>query len=122
MFFLAGVPLAAAASMVSAASTLADPTRPPAIFAQPGEQAGDEPAGKPVLQSVIISPGRKIAIISGQTLKLGERYGDARLVKITETEVVLRTENEYQSLKLYPQIEKKTSSNRPARGPEERAK
>lgn len=122
IYLFAVLPFFAVAHSASAAPLLADPTRPPPVFAQQGDQASADLAAKPVLQSVIISPGRKIAVISGQTLKLGDRYGDARLVKITETEVVLRTEHEYQSLKLYPQIEKKTSSSRPAPGSEERAK
>lgn len=120
--FLVSMAFTAAASNALAAPLLADPTRPPASFAQQGDNASVDPTGKPVLQSVIISPARKVAVISGQTLRLGDRFGDARLVKITETEVVLRAGNEYQSLKLYPQIEKKASSNRLAPGSEERAK
>lgn len=98
--------------MISSASaqSLPDPTRPPRL----GQVAGSiEASTGPVLQSVLLSPGgRSIAIISGQTVRLGEQYGSARLVKITESEVVLRSGNELQTLKLFPNIGKRLLPNR----------
>jgi MSHA biogenesis protein MshK len=93
--------LPAAASL---AQTLADPTRPP--------QAGDlsmSPSGaassRGVLQSVMITGSTAEAIISGKVVHVGDRYDDVRVVKITEGEVVLRTTEGLQTLKLYPGIE-----------------
>jgi MSHA biogenesis protein MshK len=91
---------------------LADPTRPPASLAPDGSQYGDKPAGEPQLQSVLISPIRRIAVISGQTVALGEKFGEARVEKITETEVVLRNGQDMQVLKLFPNVEKR---HKPAR-------
>jgi MSHA biogenesis protein MshK len=99
-------------SHAAAADNLPDPTRPPAIAgpAHSGSGAAPGAAAAPVLQSIMISPHRRMAIISGETVKLGEKFGDAQVVKITETEVVLRTGKELQTLKLYPALEKRPAS------------
>jgi MSHA biogenesis protein MshK len=88
------------------AQELRDPTRPPALFESDGGQRTSSASAGPVLQSVLISPTRRIAMIDGQALKPGDKFGDARVVKITENEVVLRNGQEVQTLKLFPQVEK----------------
>lgn len=97
------------------AETLRDPTRPPDVLYAPDDGAGIE-AG-PVLQSVLISPGRRTAVISGQSVKTGDRFGDGRVVRISETEVVLKTGSGLQTLKLFPDVEKRTAvkTRRPRR-------
>ena len=89
---------------IASAETLVDPTRPPALIAT--EQPGSVPAG-PMLQSVLISPKRKEAIIAGKTVRVGDKFGEARVIKISENEVVLRNGSEMQTLKLFPDVEKK---------------
>lgn len=91
------------------AGNLPDPTRPAGEAA-----AGDEVSAGPVLQSVLISPGRRSAIISGERVTVGSRYGDAKVVRITESEVVLKSGNEVQTLKLFPAVGK-TAARRTAR-------
>lgn len=92
------------------AQALPDPTRPPASLAPAAEPGADAQSSlAPTLQSVIVAPNRKIAVINGQAVKLGEKYGDARVVKIAETEVVLKSGSELQTLKLFPSIEKKVA-------------
>lgn len=89
-----------------------DPTRPPPGYdTAPAAGAETEGAGAMTLQSVMISPTRKAAIISGVMVKLGEKYGDAVLVKVAENEVVLRSGNENQVLKLHPGVEKRDSAS-----------
>ena len=104
-----------------AQAQLRDPTRPPEQW-MPGGDA--EPTGGPVLQSVLLSPKRKIAVISGQALALGERYGDATLVRLTESEAVLRYDSksgsESQTLKLFPSIGKRPASDSRNRHPDNR--
>lgn len=100
---LAGMLITAAAT--ATAQGLADPTRPPAALAVPGSAAGA--SGGPVLQSVMLSPGRKVAMISGQMVALGGRYGSARLVRLTDSEAELRDGAETIVLSLYPQVEKR---------------
>jgi MSHA biogenesis protein MshK len=95
------------------AESLADPTRPPASLAAPQGNAS-VPVGGPILQSVLISPGRMVAIISGQTVKLDEKFGEATVIKIAENEVVLRNGKDLQTLKLFPGVEKRVASGRVA--------
>lgn len=98
-----------------AADALRDPTRPPAVLYAPDDGAGIETG--PVLQSVLISRGRRTAVISGQSVKAGDRFGDGRVVRINETEVVLKTGSGLQTLKLFPDVEKRTvvKTKRPKR-------
>jgi len=93
-----------AAATAASAQGLADPTRPPAALALPGSAAA---SGGPVLQSVMLSPGRKVAMISGQMVALGGRYGSARLVRLTDSEAELKDGAETIVLSLYPQVEKR---------------
>ena len=82
-----------------------DPTRPPAALL--AEPAGTAPASSK-LQSVLISAGRKSAIIGGQLVHVGDKYGEARVTRITESEVVLKTGSATETLKLFPDVEKRT--------------
>lgn len=88
-----------------AAEFLPDPTRPPA---EAGVEAPGAPvaAGGPLLQSVMIRPNRRTAVISGQLLAEGERFGDARLVRVSEGEAILSGPDGRQTLKLFPGVEK----------------
>ena len=87
------------------AQALADPTRPPSASAAAGAPQAALPG--PQLQSVLLSPGRKLAVISGEMVALGGKYGDATLVRLTESEAVLKAGGELQVLKLYPGVDKK---------------
>jgi MSHA biogenesis protein MshK len=87
------------------AQTLSDPTRPPTVTGDASTNA--EVFTGPVLQSILISPKRRLAIISGQTVALNSKYGEQTLIKVSETEVVLRNGKELQTLKLFPDLDKK---------------
>ncbi len=89
---------------VAAAQVLTDPTRPPGGQAESAESVG---SGGPVLQSVMLSPSRKIAVISGEMVALGGRYGSSKLVRLSETEAVLRNGADVTVLRLYPLVEKR---------------
>jgi MSHA biogenesis protein MshJ len=91
----------------ASAQAMNDPTRPPGAYVTGDPDAGDAPRGGPVLQSVMISRDRKAAIINGEMVRLGEKYGDAVLVKVAESEVVLKSGDATQVLKLYPGVEKR---------------
>jgi len=94
-------------SSATAAEALRDPTRPPAVLYAPADGAGIETG--PVLQSVLISQGRRTAVISGRSVKVGDRFDDGRVIRINETEVVLKTGSGLQTLKLFPDVEKRTA-------------
>jgi len=89
---------------------LSDPTRPPAGSYSAGPaQAGV--GGSPlVLQSVLIYPDVRSAIISGEHVLLGQRLGNLRLVKVAETEVVLLDGAVRRTLKLFPGLEKRPAA------------
>lgn len=86
------------------AQAINDPTRPPAGFMAPPADEGAAARG-PVLQSVKISRAGSSAIIGGETVKLGGKYRDARLVRISENEVVLRSASGTEILRMYPGVE-----------------
>ena len=87
----------------ASAQALLDPTRPPAsLGVRPDAAAGD---GMPRLQSVLIAPrqgGRHIAVIDGETVRLGDSYKGARVARMTQTEVELVRGRERQVLRLEP--------------------
>ena len=86
------------------AQTMNDPTRPPGAMSSADHEP--ERARAAVLQSVLITPTRRAAIINGQRVELGGRFGEARVLKITETEVVLRSAAGTEVLKMYPNVDK----------------
>lgn len=98
-----------AAHAAYAQSALTDPTRPPSGLdgSTMAANAGSLPQeGVLVLQSVLISPQRRLAVISGETVKLGTRIGSAEVVRIEETEVTLREGRELHKLKLFAGVVK----------------
>jgi MSHA biogenesis protein MshK len=83
------------------AQSLQDPTRPPALAAAGADGAAAN-AG-PQLQSVLISRqpgGRHVAVIDGETLRLGDNYKGARVARITAGSVELVRGKERQVLSL----------------------
>ena len=92
---------------------MADPTRPP-----PGVERGEpqpDAAGS-LLQSVLIpKKGRPVAVIGGQTVPLGGKYGDSTLTAINEREVVLEGPDGVERLRLTPAVEKTMIKHSPAR-------
>ncbi len=95
--------LGCAVSLGRAEETLPDPTRP---APEASIAVGVPAASGPVLQSVMIRPGHRTAVIGGQLLTEGDLFGDARLVKISESEVELSGPGGAQTLKLFPGVEK----------------
>lgn len=93
------------ASPAPAAEVLRDPTRPPSVLYAP-DDPGQIQAG-PALQSIRKANGRYTAVINGETVRVGSKLGDASVVKISDTEVVLKTGDSLQTLKLFPDVEKR---------------
>ncbi len=106
---IVGVCLLAMAGAATA-EVLVDPTRPPAALNPALANASGVQSG-PMLQSVLISGGRKVAIISGKEVRMNEKFGEARVVRITETEVVLRSGRDVQTLKLFPEMDKRSAQS-----------
>jgi MSHA biogenesis protein MshK len=109
--------VAAAALGLLPASVLAqgldDPTRPPAAFHAVRGKAAGETSGAAqglVLQSVIITQAGRSAIISGQHVAVGAKIGNARLIKVADSEVVLLAGSERRTLKLFPGVDKRVEA------------
>lgn len=92
-----------------AAAQTADPTRPPASWLAPVDDArpGSDSAVGMRLQSVLMRQGgRPVAVIGGKTVALGGRVGEATLVRLTEREAVLQGADGVTHLYLTPDVEK----------------
>jgi len=102
------------------AEELLDPTRPPASITAPAAAGGAEaaPAG---LQSIIISKTRRAAIIDGETVELGGKHGDAKLIEVNEGSVVLRGAQGRQVMTLFPDV-KMTTVKAPATNEDQKVK
>src|SRR3954470_20325391 len=102
--------LASAATPSSNAAPFADPTRPPNAVADP--EGVPSAVEGPRLESVLIAPDRRIAVISGQQYRTGDKYGEGRIVRITESAVTVRNGETTEILKLFPGIEKRPRPRR----------
>lgn len=96
----------------SVAEDFPDPTQPPAGInaVSSGQGAAAVVVGQTVsparrgLQSIIISPVRRAAIINGETVELGEKAGRSKLVEVSESGVVLQGARGRQVLTLFPGV------------------
>lgn len=88
-----------------AAAALPDPT---ALPAAPTASRGEGGNSAFVLTAIKRVGTRRIAVMGGQEISVGSRYQDAQVVRISESEVVLRRGGETTVLKLYPQVEKRS--------------
>lgn len=92
---------------IAAAESLPDPTRPAIDLSGGAGGAGDTamletaPRG---LQSTIISPQYRAAIINGVTVRLGGMSGDSRLVEVRESSVVLQNAQGRRVMELFPKV------------------
>jgi MSHA biogenesis protein MshK len=98
--------VAAAWLLPAAAQSLGDPTQPPPESRlQPlsaAEAAAAVPKG-PQLQSVLLGTrGREVAVIDGQTLRRGDKFDGAVLVKVGKDSVTLRRGAKTEVLSLFP--------------------
>ena len=93
---------------VAAAELLPDPTRPAIDLNSTGvsgvpEVVPDEDVSHG-LQSIIISPLFRAAIINGEKVNLGGKTGDSRLIEVRETSVVLQNAQGKRVLELFPKV------------------
>ena len=114
---LAAVLLASACWLDTPAfgQALRDPTEPPA-FVEGSARAGAPAASGPLLQSVILSEGRRLALIDGKTYQQGDKLGNATIAAISINEVTLRGSAGTKVLKLYPTLQKTMRGGPPPPG------
>ena len=90
----------------SVAQGLNDPTRPPGEISSGGAGAAEFAANPSPAQVVIISTDRRRAVINGQAVALGGRYGNATLVRISDEEIVLQRPEGTETIKLYSSVQR----------------
>jgi MSHA biogenesis protein MshK len=94
-----------AGAALAQAATLSDPTRPPNVASETAGEA-TMPVG-PKLQSILISPARRVAVISGREVTEGGKFGEATIASITESTVTLKYADRRETLHLLPGVEKR---------------
>ena len=108
LIFAAG--LICGVAPVFASESLPDPTRPAVEIpseAEPSKAGGSEElpvTKKEGLQSIIISPQRRAAVINGVKVTQGEIIGDATLVEVRENSVVLQGPQGRRVMELFPGV------------------
>jgi hypothetical protein len=96
---------AGACAPLAHGQSMGDPTQPPPALEKstPGGPAISAAPAEPQLQSVlIVDNGRRVAVIDGVALRVGDMINGAKLIKIMETEVVLLNGKQQQVYKLAP--------------------
>lgn len=98
----------ALAPFAATAQSMSDPTRPPSAddLARFGSSGIAGLSSEYRLDAVILSQGRKLAVINGQTVPLGEKIGEARLVRVTESGAVIRKDDGTETLRFHAGVEK----------------
>lgn len=95
------------------AQGLVDPTRPPDA-PPPGNDAGlIATRVVPQLQSVLVgSSGRRVAVIDGRTVRVGDKVGEASVDGIGETTVTLRRGKILETIRLYPKAAERNNAGK----------
>jgi MSHA biogenesis protein MshK len=88
------------------AQGLSDPTRPPPQILGRSADGYEPAASSSPAQVVIISKDRRQVTINGRTVNLGERYGNAAVVRITDEEIVLQRPEATETIKLYSSVQR----------------
>ena len=91
-----------AAASTAGAQALRDPTRPPAASAK-GIAGKTEQSGW-ILQTVLISPERRYAIINGEVVAVGGSIAGAELIAVAAERVTLRTPEGLRVVHLFPDV------------------
>lgn len=99
------------AGLVGAGPVLAqvpDPTRPAGIVLAPEGGEGRATPPESGVQTVILRHGgrKSAAVINGQYVEVGGMVGDKRVLKITESKVILKGESGREVIKVMPAVEK----------------
>ncbi|MFH1816973.1 MAG: MSHA biogenesis protein MshK [Pseudomonadota bacterium] len=97
--------LCAAIALLTSPGVWADLPDPTALPAAPAAEGGASPGIS--LTAIKRRGTQRLAVIGGQEVAVGGRYQGARVVRITESEVVLRRGADVTVLELYPHVEKR---------------
>lgn len=93
--------LLATAVIVNTHASLPDPTRPLTATPSSGNSSNATADETLTLHSVLIAGERRLAIINGRRVQVGDTIGRSRVVRIEAGEVQLRRDNQLQTLTVY---------------------
>lgn len=90
---------------------LRDPTRPSYL---PAENTKTPATRAPAweVESIIVSAGRRLAVVNGRVVGVNDRVGGARILEITPYEVRLEYQGEIRHISLVPTRVKRTANER----------
>jgi MSHA biogenesis protein MshK len=99
--------LSAMSGAAEAAANLSDPTQPMDFVVRPGSGGSSVmvPTG-PILQSTMVSPERKSAVISGKRVRVGDTFEGAKVTAITPYEVRMSRGGRETTLRMLPKLVK----------------
>lgn len=87
---------------------LNDPTRPPARRSSTQSLGRvTVPTARLELTSILIAPERRVAVINGRSVQIGERIGDYKVVDIQVDVVLVKNDNRLLPLTLKNEVVKK---------------
>lgn len=101
----AGICCAVLATAAISATSLRDPTQPPAALAAPGSVRNPLDSFRP--QHLVIVGGERYLVWNGRRYRAGDIISGGQIERITETEVWLRGDNGLRKLPLFSGIEKR---------------
>jgi len=106
--------LASSALAAEVIAPLADPTQPPAAIVGLDGALSPDLSSTGLTSVMMPKKGKPMAVIGGQLVPLGGLVGEARLVRLSETEAVLEGPEGIERLYLTPDVEKKMNVTRAA--------
>ncbi|HEX9810732.1 MAG TPA: MSHA biogenesis protein MshK [Burkholderiales bacterium] len=96
---------AIAFSAPAATFAFSDPTQPMGHAGATSRAAPSRPEG-PVLQSTLVSPQRRLAVISGKQVRVGDTVNGAVVTEISQYEVRITQGGRETTLRLLPKLNK----------------
>ncbi|HEX7029427.1 MAG TPA: hypothetical protein VF254_02435 [Gammaproteobacteria bacterium] len=84
------------------AGELGDPTRPSYLAGAPVKKASAPAAPSWRVESIIVSSGRRLAVVNGRVVGVNDRVDAARVVEILPYEVRLEYKGEIRRISLVP--------------------
>ena len=99
------------ASACAHAAPFADPFKPPRELQPANTGKSANPPSALQLESVLIAPDRRVAVINGEQYTEGARLGDGRVLRISEAEVIVRRGDRDEALHLFPLRAKRPSGS-----------
>lgn len=89
-------------SLLGAETALQDPTRPTSPDRSASTRAAGPDPGGWTLNSTLVAPNRRVAVINGVQVSEGESVDGARVVKIRKSDVLMQIQGHRITLYLLP--------------------